>query len=187
MRNVEMRLVLTALSLTLAGCGPSASDGEAGGQNASTAGGETGGSVANAAPAGGMTSADGNAHAMPDSPFVDVTADSGIAFQVGFTRPYLIRNQRAVTESTFGGIAAGDCDGDDDIDLFITYGAQNMSLNSFVTRDGLEMGRAQVVQAQACRLDPDVRMNPILLKPSGNSGCQIIVNGRPVADMSVNV
>ena len=67
------------------------------------------------------------------------------------------------------------------------FKAQNMSLNSFVTRDGLEMGRAQVVQAQACRLDPDVRMNPILLKPSGNSGCQIIVNGRPVADMSVNV
>jgi len=65
------------------------------------------------------------------------------------------------------------------------FKAQNMSLNSFVTRDGLEMGRAQVVQAQACRLDPDVRMNPILLKPSGDSGCQIIVNGRPVANMSV--
>lgn len=65
------------------------------------------------------------------------------------------------------------------------FKAQNMSLNSYVTRDGLEMGRAQVVQAQACRLDPDVRMNPVLLKPSSGMGCQIIVNGKPVANMTV--
>lgn len=66
------------------------------------------------------------------------------------------------------------------------FKAQNMSLNSFVTREGLEMGRAQVVQAQACCLDPDVRMNPILLKPSSEVGSQVIVNGRPVANMTVN-
>ena len=65
------------------------------------------------------------------------------------------------------------------------YKSQNMSLNSFVTRDGLEMGRAQVVQAQASRLDPDVRMNPILLKPSSDVGSQVIVNGKPVGNMSV--
>ena len=65
------------------------------------------------------------------------------------------------------------------------FKAQNMSLNSFVTRDGLEMGRAQVVQAQAARLDPDVRMNPILLKPSSDVGSQVIVNGRPVGNMCV--
>lgn len=65
------------------------------------------------------------------------------------------------------------------------FKAQNMSLNSFVTSDGLEMGRAQVVQAQACRLLPNVRMNPILLKPSSDVGCQVIVNGRPVANMTV--
>lgn len=66
------------------------------------------------------------------------------------------------------------------------FKSQNMSLNSFVTRDGGEMARAQVVQAQACRLDPDVRMNPILLKPIGANGSQVIVMGRPVGAMTVN-
>ena len=60
------------------------------------------------------------------------------------------------------------------------FKAQNLSLNSFVTRDGLEMGRAQATQARACRLAPDVRMNPVLLKPSSETGCQVIVRGRPV-------
>ena len=66
------------------------------------------------------------------------------------------------------------------------FKAQNMALNSFVTRRGEEMGRAQVVQAQACRLDPDVRMNPILLKPSGGVGCQVVLMGKPVGNMSVD-
>ncbi len=66
------------------------------------------------------------------------------------------------------------------------FKSQNMSLNSFVTVDGREMGRAQVVQAQACRLDPDVRMNPILLKPTSDTGCQVIVEGLPVGNMKVN-
>ena len=47
------------------------------------------------------------------------------------------------------------------------------------------MGRAQVVQAQACRLEPDVRMNPILLKPNSDTGCQVIVRGKPVGNMRV--
>ncbi len=65
------------------------------------------------------------------------------------------------------------------------FKAQNMSLNSFVTLAGDEMGRAQVVQAQAARLDPDCRMNPVLLKPNSDTGSQIIVCGKAVGNMSV--
>ena len=65
------------------------------------------------------------------------------------------------------------------------FKSQNMSLNSFVTREGGEIGRAQVVQSRACRLEPDVRMNPILLKPCGDTGAQVIVWGQPVGNMSV--
>ena len=57
------------------------------------------------------------------------------------------------------------------------FKSQNMALNSFVTRDGLEMGRAQAAQAEAAGLEPDVRMNPILLKPSSDTGSQVIVLG----------
>ncbi|MBI2302435.1 MAG: cobyric acid synthase [Armatimonadetes bacterium] len=64
------------------------------------------------------------------------------------------------------------------------FKAQNMSNNSYVARDGGELGRAQVLQAQACRLDPDTRMNPILLKPTSDTGCQIIVRGHPVGSMA---
>jgi hypothetical protein len=68
-----------------------------------------------------------NASPQPSSPlapppFVNVTEASNVAYRVGYTRPYLVRGQRAVTEATYGGAAAGDCDKDGDIDLFITYG-----------------------------------------------------------------
>ena len=58
------------------------------------------------------------------------------------------------------------------------FKSQNMSLNSYVTADGLEMGRAQAVQAEAAGIAPDVRMNPVLLKPSSDAGSQVIVNGQ---------
>ena len=65
----------------------------------------------------------------------------------------------------------------------VPFKSQNMALNSFVTKDGLEMGRAQVVQAQAAGVEPDVRMNPILLKPSSDVGSQVIVNGQVRGNM----
>jgi len=66
------------------------------------------------------------------------------------------------------------------------FKAQNMSLNSYVTDQGCEMGRAQVTQAMACRQKPDVRMNPVLLKPGSDTGSQVIVMGRPVGNMVVS-
>ena len=63
------------------------------------------------------------------------------------------------------------------------FKSQNMALNSFVTRDGLEMGRAQVVQAAAAGMEPSADMNPILLKPMGDAVSEVIVNGRPIGKM----
>lgn len=64
------------------------------------------------------------------------------------------------------------------------YKAQNMSLNSFATPDGFEIGRAQAVQAEACRVDCHTDMNPILLKPSGEKMSQIVLNGKPIGNRS---
>ena len=63
------------------------------------------------------------------------------------------------------------------------FKSQNMALNSFVTREGHEMGRAQAVQAQACRLAPDVHMNPVLIKPSSDCMAQVVVMGKPAFDL----
>ena len=64
------------------------------------------------------------------------------------------------------------------------FKAQNMALNSFITKEGLEMGRAQVVQAEAAGVEPSVLMNPILLKPTSDMGSQVIVNGEVYAQLS---
>ncbi|MGL4345938.1 MAG: cobyric acid synthase [Cellulosilyticaceae bacterium] len=63
------------------------------------------------------------------------------------------------------------------------FKSQNMALNSFITADGLEMGRAQVMQAEAAGLVPDVRMNPILLKPMTEMGAQVILHGKALNHM----
>ena len=64
------------------------------------------------------------------------------------------------------------------------FKSQNMALNSFITTEGLEMGRAQVMQAEAAQIRPMVCMNPILLKPTNHTGSQVIVNGEVVGNMS---
>ena len=64
------------------------------------------------------------------------------------------------------------------------FKSQNMALNSFITEEGLEMGRAQVMQAEAAGIRPMVCMNPILLKPTNHTGSQIIVNGEVLGNMS---
>ncbi|MDE5598333.1 MAG: cobyric acid synthase, partial [Lachnospiraceae bacterium] len=64
------------------------------------------------------------------------------------------------------------------------FKSQNMALNSFITSEGLEMGRAQVMQAEAAGIAPLVCMNPVLLKPTNHTGSQVIVNGRVLGNMS---
>ena len=66
------------------------------------------------------------------------------------------------------------------------FKSQNMALNSYITLDGLEMGRAQVLQAFAAGTEPDVAMNPILLKPTSDVGSQVIVNGEIVGNMTAS-
>ncbi len=65
----------------------------------------------------------------------------------------------------------------------VPFKSQNMALNSFITQEGLEMGRAQVVQAEAAGITPSVAMNPILLKPTNDVGSQVIVNGEVLGNM----
>ncbi|MCD8396328.1 MAG: cobyric acid synthase [Lachnospiraceae bacterium] len=64
------------------------------------------------------------------------------------------------------------------------FKSQNMALNSFITKEGLEMGRAQVMQAEAAGVEPVVAMNPILLKPTNDIGSQVIVNGEVLGTMN---
>ena len=68
--------------------------------------------------------------------------------------------------------------------LCVPFKSQNMALNSYITRNGSEIGRAQAMQAEAAGAEPSPLMNPILLKPTTDTGSQVIVNGRPIGNMS---
>ncbi len=63
------------------------------------------------------------------------------------------------------------------------FKSQNMALNSFVTADGAEIGRAQAMQAEAAGIEPEAAMNPILLKPTTDTGSQVVLMGRPIGNM----
>lgn len=65
----------------------------------------------------------------------------------------------------------------------VPFKSQNMALNSYITREGLEMGRAQAMQAEAAGVEPSALMNPVLLKPTGDTGSQVIVNGEVRGNM----
>ncbi len=64
------------------------------------------------------------------------------------------------------------------------FKSQNMALNSYITKEGFEMGRAQVVQAEAAGIPPHVNMNPILLKPTSDKGSQVIINGEVLGNLT---
>ena len=64
------------------------------------------------------------------------------------------------------------------------FKSQNMALNSYITEEGLEMGRAQVMQAEAAGIRPEAAMNPVLLKPTSHMGSQVIVNGEVLGNYS---
>lgn len=66
------------------------------------------------------------------------------------------------------------------------FKAQNMSLNSYATPDGFEIGRAQAVQAEACGIECSVEMNPVLLKPTSNMNSQVVLNGKPIGNKSAS-
>ncbi|MCB5185473.1 cobyric acid synthase [Methylobacillus gramineus] len=68
----------------------------------------------------------------------------------------------------------------------VPFKPQNMALNSAVTIDGGEIGRAQAVQAQACGLAPHTDMNPVLLKPNSDTGCQVIIHGKVACNLEAN-
>lgn len=99
----------------------------------------------------------------------------------------VIMIQGTMSSAGKSAIAAGLCRiFSDDGYKVAPFKSQNMALNSYITSDGLEMGRAQVMQAECARISPMSIMNPILLKPTKDMSSQVVVNGVPYANMSAS-
>lgn len=100
-------------------------------------------------------------------------------------KPGVIMIQGTMSNAGKSVIAAGLCRILSDMGFRVMpFKSQNMALNSYVTREGLEMGRAQVMQAECARTEPEAEMNPILLKPVKDTGSQVIVMGQVFKNMS---
>ncbi len=99
-------------------------------------------------------------------------------------KPHVIMVQGTMSNAGKSMIAAGLCRiFSDDGFRVAPFKSQNMALNSYVTADGLEMGRAQVMQAECARIAPDADMNPILLKPTADASSQVIIGGKNFGNM----
>ena len=114
----------------------------------------------------------------PDAPDVRVSQGAVVAKPVEKKHAKVIMVQGTMSNAGKSLLVAGLCrvfrqDGF----RVAPFKSQNMALNSFITNEGLEMGRAQVMQAEAAGIEPAVCMNPILLKPTDDKGSQVIVNG----------
>lgn len=98
--------------------------------------------------------------------------------------PFTLMVQGATSDAGKSVLAAGLCRVLARRDVSVApFKPQNMALNSAVTQDGGEIGRAQAVQAQACKLEPQVDMNPVLLKPNSDIGAQVIIQGTALTEM----
>ncbi len=120
----------------------------------------------------------------PDAPDVRVSQGAVVAKPVEKKHAKVIMVQGTMSNAGKSLLVAGLCrvfhqDGF----RVAPFKSQNMALNSFITNEGLEMGRAQVMQAEAAGIEPAVCMNPILLKPTDDKGSQVIVNGEVLGNM----
>ncbi|MBQ7680012.1 MAG: cobyric acid synthase [Butyrivibrio sp.] len=119
-----------------------------------------------------------------DTPAQQIPAENGTRADASLHKAHVIMIQGTMSNAGKSVIAAGLCrifhqDGY----RVAPFKSQNMALNSCVTEEGLEMGRAQVMQAECAGIRPRVCMNPILLKPTDDMGSQVIVNGRVMGNM----
>ncbi|MCR5419147.1 MAG: cobyric acid synthase [Lachnospiraceae bacterium] len=115
---------------------------------------------------------------------LEIQETKGSQDRSGERKPHVVMIQGTMSNAGKSMIAAGLCRiFSDDGFRVAPFKSQNMALNSYVTADGLEMGRAQVMQAECARIAPDADMNPILLKPTADASSQVIIGGKSIGNM----